>query len=117
MFWFAAKLKEPSLLWVERRRLQETEGKKSDQPGFQLAVGARLVFSDDTPDILAYPRDRAAWGRLTRLLSLGKRRADKGDCILGLPDLLDHLQGLNLVVMPPSRLHRLGALLDRLLGS
>ena len=93
---------------------QETEGKKSDQPGFQLAVGARLVFSDDTPDILAYPRDRAAWGRLTRLLSFGKRRADKGDCILGLPDLLDHLQGLNLVVMPPSRLHRLDALLDRL---
>src|SRR4051812_4199742 len=27
-------------------------------PPFRLAVGTRLVFTDDTPDILAYPRDR-----------------------------------------------------------
>ena len=33
--------------------------------------GARLVFADGTPDILAYPRDRAGWGRLTRLLTVG----------------------------------------------
>ena len=36
---------------------------------FKIAVGARLVFADGTPDILAYPQDRAAWGRLTRLLT------------------------------------------------
>jgi error-prone DNA polymerase len=85
-------------------------------PEFRLAVGARLVFSDGTPDILAYPRDRAAWGRLTRLLSRGKRRAEKGDCILGLPDLLDFVTGLNLIVVPPARIHgeRLHALLIRL---
>jgi error-prone DNA polymerase len=83
---------------------------------FRLAVGARLVFSDGTPDILAYPRDRAAWGRLTRLLSRGKQRAEKGDCILGLPDLLDFVAGLNLIVVPPPRLHagQLTALLVRL---
>ena len=85
----------------------------------KLAVGSRLVFSDGTPDILAYPCDRAGWGRLTRLLSLGKGRAEKGDCILGLPDLLDHIEGLNLIVMPPVRIHaeRLGALLVRLKGA
>src|SRR5437868_11441424 len=33
--------------------------------------GARLDFSDDTPDILAYPIVRPAWGRLCRLLSHG----------------------------------------------
>ena len=95
---------------------QEIGGSKVDNTKFKLAVGARLVFSDDTPDILAYPRDRAAWGRLTRLLSLGKRRAEKGDCILGLPDLLDYMEGFNLIVMPPPRIHaaRLGAVLDRL---
>src|SRR6186713_3035646 len=38
-------------------------------------VGARLVFVDGTPDILAYPKDRAAYGRLCRLLSEGKMRA------------------------------------------
>ena len=85
-------------------------------PPFRLAVGARLVFADDTPDILAYPSDRAAWGRLTRLLSAGKRRAEKGDCILRLPDLLDHIEGLNLIIMPPPRIHaeRLHALLIQL---
>ncbi len=74
-------------------------------PRFKLAVGARLVFADETPDILAYPQDRAAWGRLTRLLSLGKQRANKGGCILGLPDLLEFSEGLNLIVMPQARIN------------
>ena len=72
--------------------------------GFKIAVGARLVFSDGCPDILAYPEDRAAWGRLTRLLTVGKDRAEKGECILGVPDLLDAIEGLNLIVMPPDRI-------------
>jgi error-prone DNA polymerase len=62
--------------------------------------GARLVFADGTPDILAYPRDRAAWGRLTRLLTLGSLQARKGDCILTLDNLIAHAFGLELVVMP-----------------
>jgi len=62
--------------------------------------GARLVFADGTPDILAYPRDRAGWGRLTRLLTLGNRRAEKGECVLTLDDLIAHIFGLELIVMP-----------------
>ena len=84
---------------------------------FRVAAGARLVFDDgQTPDILAYPQDRAAWGRLTRLLSRGKLRGEKGECRLGLPDLIDHAQGMNLIVMPPARIDAdaLGALLARL---
>ncbi len=61
--------------------------------------GARLVFADGTPDILAYPRDRAGWGRLCRLLTLGNLRADKGSCILQLDDLLAHAFGLELVAL------------------
>jgi error-prone DNA polymerase len=76
----------------------------ANQAKLKLAVGARLVFADGTPDILAYPRDRAAWGRLTRLLSLGKRRAEKGDCILHIADLIDFRAGLNLIVLPPRRI-------------
>ena len=53
--------------------------------------GARLVFADGTPDVLAFPRDRAAWGRLTRLLTVGNLRAEKGDCISRLDDLLAHV--------------------------
>jgi error-prone DNA polymerase len=64
--------------------------------------GARLVFADGTPDILAYPKNRAGWGKLCRLLTLGNRRAEKGDCILHLPDLLAHADGLELIVMSRS---------------
>ena len=38
----------------------------------KLLIGARLVFIDGTPDILVYPRDRAAYGRLCQLLTRGK---------------------------------------------
>lgn len=67
--------------------------------GLALKVGARLCFADGTPDIAAYPTTRAAWGRLTRLLTLGNRRVEKGDCHLTLPDLLDHADGLALIAM------------------
>src|SRR5207248_4186403 len=42
--------------------------------GIRLVIGVRLDLADDT-SLLAYPEDRAAYGRLTRLLTLGKRRA------------------------------------------
>ncbi len=64
--------------------------------------GARLVFADGTPDILAYPRDRAAWGRLCHLLTRGNLRAKKGDCILYVDDLLNHINGIELIVMERS---------------
>lgn len=74
------------------------------EAGLAYAPGARLVFSDDTPDILAYPRDRTGWGRLCRLLSLGNLRTRKGDCMLHLSDLLEWGDGLNLAVMAPAGL-------------
>ncbi|HEY8000202.1 MAG TPA: PHP domain-containing protein, partial [Pseudolabrys sp.] len=90
---------------VAARAMKDDEAIKPLLADFKIAVGARLVFDDgSTPDILAYPRDRAAWGRLTRLLSLGKRRAEKGGCLLGLPDLLEFIEGLNLIVIPPVRI-------------
>ena len=64
--------------------------------------GARLVFADGTPDILAYPRDRAGWGRLCRLLTRGNLRAKKGDCILYIDDLIQHIDGIELIVMEQS---------------
>ncbi|WP_395395006.1 error-prone DNA polymerase [Novosphingobium sp. BL-8A] len=67
--------------------------------GFRLIVGARLVFADGTPDIVAYPMTRYGWGRLTRLLTLGNLRAEKGNCILNLPDLLAHAQDMALIAM------------------
>lgn len=71
------------------------------EAGFRLAVGARLVFCDGTPDILAYPQDREGWAGLCRLLSLGKLRSEKGECHIGLDDLLAWREGLNLIFCPP----------------
>jgi len=65
----------------------------------QLAIGVRLVFADDTPDLLAYPRDRAAYGRLCRLLTLGKRRAPKGACHITRADLAAYAQDVQFIVM------------------
>ena len=82
--------------------------------GFRLLTGARLVFADGTPDIVAYPEDRAGWGRLTRLLTLGARRAKKGDCLLHLNDLLADPHGLLLIAVPGRKLDGLPDLLARL---
>jgi error-prone DNA polymerase len=78
------------------------------EAGLPFAPGARLVFCDGTPDILAYPESRSGWGRLTQLLTLGKRRTEKGQCQLYRNDLFAHAAGLNLVVMP-ARLTRVAA--------
>ena len=75
-------------------------GAKLPPIDFRLLVGARLVFHDGTPDIVAYPATRYGWGRLTRLLTLGNRRAVKGGCILGIGDLERHAEDLMLIALP-----------------
>ncbi len=74
----------------------------ADATDFKVVSGARLVFADGTPDILAYPRDRSAWGRLTRLLTVGNARAEKGSCTLFATDLPAFAAGLQLIVMETS---------------
>ena len=72
------------------------EGRATD---FRLISGARLCFADGTPDIIAYPQTRAAWGRLTRLLSLGNLRSVKGACTLYFTDLIAWCEGMALIVL------------------
>jgi len=95
---------------------EQTEGKIP-----KLLVGARLVFTDGTPDILAYPKDRAAYGRLSQLLSIGKlrvregeKRAWNGECTLGLDDLLTWRQGMLLAIIPPKKTNKIQPLIEKL---
>ena len=90
----------------------------------KLLIGSRIVFTDGTPDILVYPRDRAAYGRLCQLLTHGKRgseldKTEKGDCRLTSDDLLQFAEGQLLVLTLPHRFDSAGALkiLDRLKAS
>jgi error-prone DNA polymerase len=73
---------------------------RAQMPDFRLVVGARLVFADDTPDMVAYPMSRLGWGRLTRLLTLGNRRAVKGDCLLYFEDLLEYADEIAFIALP-----------------
>ena len=75
-------------------------------PGWdgRFLVATRLRLQDSACDWIALPTDRAAYGRLCRLLTLGKRRAAKGDCVLFLRDLEAWREGLILLAAPPDPL-------------
>ncbi len=72
--------------------------------GVRLVIGCRLDLRDGT-SLLAYPTDRAAYGRLTRLLTLGKRRAPKGECHLDYADVVAHGDGQIVVALPSGDRH------------
>ena len=67
--------------------------------GLRPLIGCRLDLTD-APSLLAYPVDRDGYGRLSRLLSLGKMRAEKGECELSLADVADHSGGIAFIAWP-----------------
>lgn len=67
--------------------------------GVRLLVGTRLVFVDGF-EALCFPTDRDAYGRLTKLLTIGNRRAPKGECYLYFDDLLSLGAGQRFIAMP-----------------
>ncbi|WP_190323984.1 error-prone DNA polymerase [Salipiger aestuarii] len=71
----------------------------------RLVVGARLILRDSDTHWIALPQDRAAYTRLTRLLTLGKRRAPKGACYLDLRDVVQGGAGMTLIALSQSTLH------------
>jgi error-prone DNA polymerase len=76
---------------------------KGREIGQRVLAGARLDFADGHPSVLCYPANREAWGRLTRLLTLGQRRAPKGECWLDRGDLEAHAEDQVLIALPPAR--------------
>ena len=49
--------------------------------GLQLIIGAEITPTD-APPVVLWPTDRAAYGRLCRLITRGRRNAPKGECRL-----------------------------------
>ena len=78
------------------------EGRAGALP--KLLIGARLVLRDCPIEFIALCPDRAAYARLCRLLTEGKRRAGKGDCHLDLDDLATGAEGLILIAHLPDPL-------------
>jgi error-prone DNA polymerase len=66
--------------------------------GLKLLIGAEIT-PQDGPALLLYAPDRAAYGRLARLITRGCLSAVKGDCLLRVDDIAAHAEGLLAVVV------------------
>ncbi len=71
----------------------------SRDTGLRLVVGCRLDLQDGM-SILVYPTDKAAYSRLTRLITLGKGRGGKNNCILHLDDVAIYAEGMIGILVP-----------------
>ncbi|HWB85659.1 MAG TPA: error-prone DNA polymerase [Bryobacteraceae bacterium] len=78
--------------------------KQNPDVGTRFLVGCRLDLSNGA-SLLCYPTGRAAYGRLTRLLTLGKRRAAKGKCDLALADVAEYSEGQRFILPFPEVLN------------
>jgi len=74
--------------------------------GLSPVIGCRIETAEGL-EFLAYPGDRAAYGRLSHLISAGRMATlegawqDKGVCDISLAMLAGHSQGVHLVLVPP----------------
>ncbi len=74
--------------------------------GLRPIIGCRIETVEGWA-FLAYPADRAAYGRLSTLLSRGKMAAidgswqAKGACDITIPMLAEHGEGVALILIPP----------------
>ena len=77
--------------------------------GLRPVIGCRIETVEGL-EFLAYPADRAAYGRLCRLISAGRMTTldgewqDKGACQISLTMLAEHSAGVHLVLVPPGDL-------------
>jgi error-prone DNA polymerase len=76
----------------------------AERTGLRLVAGCRLDLMDGA-SLLVWPEDRAGWSHLTRLLTLGKSRADrrrgeKGRCFLHWEDVAAWGDGLVAALVP-----------------
>lgn len=59
----------------------------------RIIPGCRLDVIDG-PSLLAYPKNKTAYGQLCALLSLGNRRAEKGFCHLYMKDIFNYREDI-----------------------
>ena len=84
--------------------------------GMRPLIGCR-IDPVDAPSLLAYPRDRAAYGRLSRMLSLGKMRCAKGECDLLLSEVALYAEGIAFIAMPGEDLNAFETALPQMVAA
>ncbi len=65
----------------------------------KLIVGAELIVRD-APPVVVWTTNRRGYGNLCKLLTLGRRRAPKGECWLEVADIAALNEGLLAGIMP-----------------
>lgn len=80
------------------RAYSATKGK-----AIRIIPACRLNLLDGH-SLLAYPTTKEAYGRLSGLLTMGNRRAEKGKCNLYKADVYRSSEGIKFVMIPPSSL-------------
>lgn len=70
----------------------------------KLIIGSRLHFADDTLSLILYPMDLSGYQALSRLLTAGKMRANKGSCELYFSDLAEVKTNVIAIALTPDRL-------------
>jgi error-prone DNA polymerase len=88
---------------IVRAHAEVKRRKAAGEPGIRFLPGVRLVTQEGF-EAVAYPMDRAAYGRLCRLLTLGNRRSEKGQCRFDFSEFLDASEGQMLIAVPPEDL-------------
>ena len=63
------------------------------EANLKLLIGAEIVPEDAVATVLL-ATDRASYGRLSQLITVGRRRAPKGECRLKISDIAEHNEGL-----------------------
>ena len=89
-----------SVAGIVRAHTRAAEIARDGGPQVRLIPSARITTRDGFIATLL-PADRAAWGRLCRLLTLGRTRAPKGHCDIGFDDLLAWSEGMEALIHPP----------------
>jgi error-prone DNA polymerase len=88
-----------SVAGIVRAHTKAREMARDGGARIRLIPAARLVLREGFT-LTALPEDRAGWGRLCRLLTLGRRRAVKGECDIGLADVEEWGAGLVMLLHP-----------------
>ncbi len=74
--------------------------------GIRIVVGCRLDLLDGL-SLLAYPTNITAYSQICNLLTMGNRRAEKGECHLYKADVYQYAKDIKFIVLPPAELNEL----------